>query len=122
MKTGIMRRAEAEKGTITESWGSLSWLASRKAGNAEGITLGRVVIRAGMANPRHRHMSGEEVLHLLSGRLEHSLGGEKVVLEAGDTLVIPAGVVHNATSTGGGDAEMVVAYPTGTRDFEPEKP
>jgi quercetin dioxygenase-like cupin family protein len=122
MKTGIMRRAEAEKGAIAEPWGSLSWLASRKAGNAEGITLGRVVIRAGQANPRHRHMSGEEVLYLVAGRLEHTLGGEKVVLEAGDTLVIPAGVFHNATSTGGVDAEMVVAYPTGTRDFDPEKP
>jgi len=102
---------------IVEDWGSLSWLASRKLGNAEGLTLGRVVIKKGCCNPRHIHNSCEEVLYLLKGKLEHTMGDKKVVLDAGDTLVVAAGVPHNAVSIGDVDADMIVAYSSGARDF-----
>lgn len=113
-------RDEAETNTIVEDWGSLTWLAGRSVGNAEGLTLGRVVIKAGKSNPRHSHPNCEEALYLLRGRLEHSLGGESVVLEAGDTLVLDAGVPHNATNIGTEDADMIVAYSSGDRGFERE--
>jgi hypothetical protein len=35
--------------------------------------------------------------------------------------VIPAGVFHNALSIGDSDADMIVAYSSGTREFEVEK-
>ncbi|MHC4714265.1 MAG: cupin domain-containing protein [Planctomycetota bacterium] len=95
--------------------------AGGAVGNAQGLTLGRVVIRKGQSNPRHAHSNCEEALYLLAGRLEHTVGGEKVTLEAGDTLVIPAGVFHNALSIGDSDADMIVAYSSGTREFEVEK-
>jgi len=116
---GVLRSSsEAEQ--INEIWGSLCWLASKKIGNAEGITLGRVVIKSGQSNPRHRHGNCEEVLYLLRGKLEHSIGDEQVVMEAGDTLVVPAGIVHNAVSLGEEDADMIVAYSSGEREFECE--
>ena len=62
------------------------------------------------------------MLYLLAGRLEHSLGEQIVVLEPGDTLVIPPGVFHNARSVGDIDADMMVAYSTGVRDFVLEQP
>jgi quercetin dioxygenase-like cupin family protein len=109
--------ADSHARKIVEDWGSLSWLAGKKLGNAEGLTLGRVVIRKGCCNPRHIHNSCEEVLYLLAGRLEHTMGDEKVVLNAGDTLVVAAGVAHNAVSIGDVDADMIVAYSAGVRDF-----
>ena len=114
-------RGEAEAARDDHSWGSLRWLASREVGNAEGITLGHVVIRTGASNPRHAHPSCEEILYLLSGRLEHTLGDETFPLAPGDTLAIPAGVFHNAASVGEEDAEMIVAYSTGERDFVLER-
>ena len=99
------------------SWGSLRWLASREIGNVQDLTLGRVVIRRGQQNPRHCHRTCEEVLYLLSGRLEHTVGDETVALGPGDTLAIPAGVFHNARSVGDEDADMIVAYSSGERDF-----
>lgn len=104
----------------TASWGSLEWLASREIGNSQGLTLGRVVIRKGCANPRHRHDNCEEALYLLKGRLEHSIGDRTVILEAGDVIVIPPGVSHHAVSIGEEDAEAVIAYDAGERHFEPE--
>ncbi len=120
MGYSVCRSEEAEARRVQEDWGSLSWLAGRKLGNARGITFGRVVIGKGKANPRHRHPNCEEVLHLLRGRLEHTCGDEKAVLEPGDTIVIGEGEFHNALSTGLEDAEMIVAYSSGERGFELE--
>ena len=103
-----------------EPWGSLSWLAGSAIGNAEGLTLGRVVIRAGQCNPRHAHGNCEEALYLLRGQLRHTVGDADVILHPGDTLVVSAGVFHNAHSIGEEDADMIVAYSSGIRDFVPE--
>jgi quercetin dioxygenase-like cupin family protein len=120
MKSHVRPASDAEAATTHEDWGSLCWLAGHKVGNAEGLTLGRVVIKPGMSNPRHVHPNCEEALYLMAGRLEHTLGDETVVLEAGDTIVLDAGVPHNATSTGDVDADMIVAYSSGERGFELE--
>ncbi|HIG45791.1 MAG TPA: hypothetical protein EYQ20_04975 [candidate division Zixibacteria bacterium] len=41
-------------------------------------------------------------------------------MTAGDTLVLPAGVMHNAVSKGDMDADMIVTYSSGERDFRLE--
>ncbi len=114
----IRQRSEAEAKRIEESWGSLCWLAGKEISDTEGLTVGRVTIRKGMSNPRHSHPNCDEVLYLLQGRLEHSIGKEIVILEAGDTLVIHAGVPHHAASIGEEDADMMVAYSSGIRQFQ----
>jgi quercetin dioxygenase-like cupin family protein len=120
MRHTVRSAAEAEGQRIVEGWGSLNWLASAQIGNAEGVTVGRVTIRPGQANPRHSHSTCEEVLYLLVGRLEHWIGDECVILEAGDTLTVPANVAHYAVNVGDGDADMIVAYSSGERDFHLE--
>ncbi len=119
MNYSVFPAADAASARIDESWGSLTWLAGRKVGNAQGLTLGRVVIKAGMSNPPHRHPNCEEALYLLKGRLRHFVGAEEVVLEAGDTLVVDAGSFHYAVNIGEKDADMIVAYSEGERGFEP---
>jgi len=121
MKGSLRPVSEADANRIAEEWGSLCWLASQAIGNAEGLTLGRVIIKTGQCNPRHRHPNCEEVLYLLHGKLEHSVGDDTVVMEAGDTLAVEAGVAHNAVSVGDEDADMIVAYSSGDRQFEPER-
>ena len=67
----VLRRAHQHK-VISEDWGSLSWVASKPLGNADGLTVGRATIKAGQTNPRHRHPKSEEVLYLLKGRINHT--------------------------------------------------
>ena len=117
MSFSVYPSREAEARRADTDWGSLCWLAGRAVGNAEGLTLGRVIIKAGQSNPPHSHGNCEEALYLLSGRLEHFAGEESVVLEAGDTIVIAPGVPHYARSIGAEDAEMIVAYSAGDREF-----
>jgi type 1 glutamine amidotransferase len=113
-------RNHSKQVVIREDWGHLTWLASQKIGNAEGLVLGRVTIKAGKPNPRHRHPKCEEVLYLLSGRIEHTMGDKAFTLSAGDTITIAPGIYHNATCIGDEDADMIVVYSEGIRGFEPE--
>ena len=75
----VLRRASQHE-VITEDWGTLSWVASKPLGNAEGLTLGRATIKAGQTNPRHRHPKSEEVLYLLKGQIRHSLGDKTITM------------------------------------------
>ena len=106
--------------TRDEEWGTLTWFAGAVVGNAHGLTLGRVTIKAGKANPRHYHTTFEEALTLLTGRIEHTMGDARAIMEPGVTLVVPAGIPHNATCLADADAEMMVAYSSADRDFHLE--
>ena len=120
MSYTLRTAGEANAARIDEEWGSLNWLASAAIGNADGVTAGRVIIKRGQSNPRHSHATCEEVLYLLRGRLRHYMGDEVVILEAGDTLTVPPYVAHYAVSIGDEDADMIVAYSSGERDFRLE--
>lgn len=120
MNQNYLSNQDAQMQRRDENWGSLLWLANGELGNADGLTLGRVVIKRGQSNPRHRHPNCEEVLYLLGGELQHTLGDETFTLRAGDTLSIPAGVWHNAVSGGEQDADMIVVYDSAQREFELE--
>lgn len=101
--------------TLDFPWGRIIWLASRTLGNSDTMTFGRVTIRAGHENPRHRHPNCDEILHLISGRLEHSMADDKFIMEAGDTISIPTDIMHNAKALGEEDAEMVICFSSADR-------
>jgi quercetin dioxygenase-like cupin family protein len=113
--------SRVDAGEVLEfPWGRITWIVSRKLGNSTVMTFGRVLMRARMSNPRHRHPNCDEILHLLSGRIDHTLGAESFVMEAGDTISIPAGVWHQARALDGADAEMVIAFSSADRETEME--
>jgi quercetin dioxygenase-like cupin family protein len=111
---------EAIAKRIESDWGSLTWLANKELTDCEDITLGRVIIKRGMSNPRHCHPNCCEVLYLLRGKIEHITGDETIVMKSGDTSIIPAGVMHVAINTGDEDADMIAAYSSGQREFKLE--
>ena len=72
--------------------------------------------RNGLYPFHHYHSTAHEVLGIYSGSLRVQFGGEeglKVVAEAGDVLILPAGLAHkNLWSSH--DFRVVGAYPAGT--------
>ena len=114
----LCRSNEGER--LDLDWGHIIWTASRSLGNSATMTFGVVTIDAGQANPRHRHPNCDEILHLLSGRLEHSLGEEAFLMEPGDTISIPAGVLHNARALDGNAAIMAISFSSADRETEGE--
>lgn len=111
----------AAQGEVLDlEWGRIVWSASRSLGNSTTMTFGLVTINAGQSNPRHRHPNCDEILHLLSGKIEHSLGDERIEMNAGDTISIPTGVVHNARALGDEDAQMVICFSSADRETQGE--
>ncbi len=121
MKYKFYSAKDAEGKRVDENWGSLTWLGNPQIGNLKDMTVGRVVIKKGQSNPRHAHGNCDELLYLLKGRLEHTVGKEKIILNPGDTLTVAPGVFHNALNIGEEDADMMVCYSSGRREFQLEK-
>ena len=48
----------------------------------------------------HVHPAQEERFHVLSGRMKFRRGWRRVVAEAGETVVVPAGTVHRFANAG----------------------
>jgi quercetin dioxygenase-like cupin family protein len=67
-------------------------------------------------NPPHTH-NREEVLVLLAGSLEVTLGPTAHTLRRGDTLVIPAGEAHQLRTSGEEPAEWLLVAPAGYRFY-----
>jgi len=101
-------------------WGSIRWLMSDKIEPGAELTLGIVEIEANQANPLHIHPNCEEILHVLSGSLEHRLGDAWATLKVGDTLRIPKNAVHGAR-TKQDKCRVIVVYNTGARQMTPVK-
>jgi quercetin dioxygenase-like cupin family protein len=103
-----------------EKYGSaeICWMINRKGTGANEITLGKTVLPPGEGNPVHRHPNCEEALYLLKGEIEHFIKGaaqERVRLKAGEAILIPRNVIHNATNVGTGPAELLVSFSSADR-------
>ncbi|HEV8245632.1 MAG TPA: cupin domain-containing protein [Polyangiaceae bacterium] len=114
----ITTRAQSN---IEESfdWGKLTWYASRKIGNSDAMTLGRCVIGPGRENKPHLHPNCSETLVVMTGRIAHTLDADEVVLEAGDSVTIPPGVVHRARNLEQSEAVLWIAFSSADREFVP---
>lgn len=71
---------------------------SRKIVTGEREMLAQVFLKRGAVVPTHDHES-EQLTCILSGSLTFEIGGETIVLRAGDVLCIPSRVPHQATAT-----------------------
>ncbi len=101
--------ATAQKETF--DWGELHWYASGALSQASGLTVGRCILKGQSANPIHYHPNCEEVLHVLTGQIEHYIDGEGwFAMNAGDSITIPANLKHGARNIGDGEAHLLIAF------------
>jgi oxalate decarboxylase/phosphoglucose isomerase-like protein (cupin superfamily) len=100
---------------ISNSWGELRWFTSAEMGNTRTLTTGVAILKPGRSNPRHFHPNCDEVLHVISGRILHTMNEVSVEMETGDTVSIPQGVLHNATNIGAEDAVLALSFSTAYR-------
>jgi len=102
---------------VSHSWGWLNMISEEATTGVDGVTVGMAKIEPGEENPLHIHANCSEIILLLRGSVEHVVGGDVVDLSAGDLLIVPRGVQHQARSVGSAPAEMVVVYNSGYREF-----
>lgn len=73
----------------------LSDTIGRQMLHTETMTVARIHLAAGAQVPSHAH-ANEQVANVLEGRLRFVVGDEEQVVEAGETLFLPANVPHEA--------------------------
>ena len=93
-----------------ESWnaevdGELTEHNMRRKLTTRGFSVTRYVYTPGTYFPDHTH-TVDKIDAVLAGRFCMTMGGQSVVLEAGDCLYVPSGAVHSAEVVG---AEPVVS-------------
>ena len=98
-----------------QDWGRLIWMVSGALGNSTVLTVGRCFIKPGQSNPPHYHPNSDEVLHVVRGHIEHRVGDAWVEMQAGDTISIPLGTMHQARNIGPDECEFVITFNTADR-------
>lgn len=93
-----------------QEWGRLVWMVSGALESSENLTVGRCYINPGQANPRHYHPNCDEVLYVIRGTIEHSVGDAIFPMNPGDIVSIPQGSLHNARNVGADEAEFVIVF------------
>lgn len=83
-------------------WKDLPWEEvtpdiSRKIITGSNEMIAQVFLRKGAVVPEHAHAS-EQITYILEGALQFRLSGQDLVVRAGEVLVIPADLPHQATA------------------------
>lgn len=110
----VVTRADERK-VVKQAWGELFWHTSAELKNSRTMTTGTAVLRSGASNPRHFHPNCDEILHVVSGKIRHTMNEVTVEMGPGDTVSIPKGVIHNATNIGDGDAVLAISFDSAYR-------
>lgn len=68
---------------------------SRGVAVGEKLMMAHVNLQAGAITAPHSHDS-EEIIYVVSGRWKLTVNGEEIILEANQSLTIPANVEHSS--------------------------
>jgi quercetin dioxygenase-like cupin family protein/type 1 glutamine amidotransferase len=101
---------------IDMPWGQLRWFTSAELKNSRSMTTGVAIIQPGKSNPIHFHPNCDEVLHVIRGKISHKMNEVTVEMNAGDSISIPQGVLHNATNIGTEDAVLGISFSSAYRE------
>ena len=88
-------------------WGSLGWCCRPADTGAKDLVVIEVTLAPGRGHAFHKHPKQEEVIYVMEGQVEQWLDQKKRVLQSGDSIFIPAGVVHASFNTGKANAKML---------------
>lgn len=97
----------ADTAPETLDWGKLRWMSHPPSTGASQLTVIEVNIAPGQGHDFHKHPDQEEVIYCISGKVEQWLETEKRIFGPGDSLFIPADVVHATFNVGDTDARLL---------------
>jgi len=115
---GQVRRGVGSAAEATP-FGSVEWAV--RAGHPDDAesTVGLAVFDAGASNVEHVHPECEEVVYVLDGEVEHTLGEQSTLLRAGDLIVVPRGVPHRLLNKSDSPVRAYIVFSSPERTFVP---
>jgi quercetin dioxygenase-like cupin family protein len=88
-------------------WGTLGWISRPSSTGAAQLVVIEVNLLPGCGHNFHKHPDQEEVIYVLAGQVEQWLREEKRLLGPGDSVFIPADVVHASFNIGNEPAKVL---------------
>jgi quercetin dioxygenase-like cupin family protein len=124
MKAVHIPGSEAEKDKIAGQWGSLVWMANQLL-SGSSVAVARMILTAGQSTygqsgKKHCHPNADEVIYLFRGKVDVVVGEKSTLLQPGDAFTVPANLAHRIENVGSEDAEMMLSYSSGNREYVAE--
>ena len=106
MRGKFVIAAEAERDEL--DWGSMTWLSRPQTTGAKDLVAIEVNLMPGGGHNFHKHPDQEEVIYVIEGSIEQWLENRRQELNAGDSVFIPADVVHASFNVSSAPAKLFV--------------
>lgn len=90
--------------------GMIRWISRPASTGSATLVVLHGTLQPGESHPFHVHPGQEEVVHVLSGRVEKWIDREKRILGPGDSAFMPAGVVHGLYNDGDEPARVLAIF------------
>ena len=98
MSGKFISTTEAERDQL--DWGTLGWLSRPTTTGAKQLVVIEVKLLPGHGHNFHKHPDQEEVIYVIEGNVEQWLEQKKQTLGPGDSVFIPANMIHASFNTG----------------------
>lgn len=109
--------------SLAFDWGVLKWLSTPDVTGVESFSAGAVQLEPGEGHERHSHPESDEILYVVRGEGEQTVGDETRDIEAGEMVAVPRGVEHGTVNTGWEPLVLLAVYaPPGPEEQLREMP
>jgi quercetin dioxygenase-like cupin family protein len=114
----VVKRAEdVQYESVGAADGMSKGVLLDESDGAPHFAIRRFVLEPGATVPKHTN-EVEHEQYVLSGEYTVGIGDEEYVVAAGDSLLIPAGVVHWYRNEGPAEGAFICAVPNGDDSIE----
>ncbi len=100
-------------------FGSVEWAVREGHPHGAEQTIGLAIFDAGKSNVEHVHPNCEEVVYVMDGEVEHTLGDQTTRLAAGDLIVVPRNVTHRLINNSSAACKTYIVFSSPDRQFVP---
>ena len=104
---GVVTGSTAPSFTILDGKSTATLLLGPSTGSSRAA-LDALTFEAGAVVPAHVHEASDELLYVVSGKVELTMGGRTVTAGPGDAILVPQGVEHAARAVEA--AKLVQVY------------
>ena len=94
----------------TLDWGRVGWLSNPAVTRAAQLAIVEGHLFVGKGHDFHKHPNQEEVIFVVTGRIEQWVDQEKRLFAPGDAAFIPPNVVHASFNVGDDEAKILAIF------------
>lgn len=97
--------------SLVFDWGTLQFVSAPEVTGAKRFSFGIVTLAPGKGHDRHSHPGVEEIIFVVSGEGEQTLGKQPAVhVRSGASIFVPPNLPHSTLNTGSDPLQLVVVY------------